>query len=68
MDLMTIQQGIGGLVLENWALQAQVRQLQNALASGLPKAVPPPVSESGSEETLVGPPESPTPAPPSNGA
>ena len=49
-----IRQGIGGLLLENWALQAQVQALQSALESLKPKETSEPASPSPSAEAAAG--------------
>lgn len=41
MDLQAIQQGVGGLVLENWDLRLELQKLQRSLVSQLSKDNPP---------------------------
>ena len=54
MNLELIQQGIGGLILQNWALQEANRTLQSALGSLMPKETPEPASPPPSAEAAAG--------------
>ena len=65
MDVNLVKQGIGGLVLENWALQEAVQRLTPpAPVMEPPTDVRPPVPKVRRKRRAA----SPTPAPPSGGA